>query len=271
MSGGRRARTRASRWGLPLLAGLASLAMAGTTANAQSIPFSVSAMENIFGAGHATAPGPGGAGAGELPTRIDLPAGTGRTLVFSGVTGSIDFGGCCVANGPDGVDGAGTAAAIDWDGIGGLTISRGRFLGGVFLDDTEPADPAPPDLVIPDVGFSSLAPSLRQSFFVGDGLTGSGSGDQQVFFVPDGATRLFLGFHDAGPPDTSLPGYYGDNSGAVTGGVIVNGAAPVPLASPLAGFAIVAAATLMTTFMASRRQGAGRTVDARHASESART
>jgi len=29
--------------------------------------------------------------------------------------------------------------------------------------------------------------------------------------------RLFLGVHDAGPPDNTLPGFYNDGSGSVTG------------------------------------------------------
>lgn len=224
-------------FGLALVLGLAS------AASAQSVPFSVPATANIYGAGHATPPAPGGGGGGVLPTRIDLPPGTGRTLVFSNVTGSIDFGPCCPTNGPDGIDSSGSGAAIDWDGIGGMTIARGRFLTGVFLDDTEPMDPVPPDLVIPDIGFTELAPGLRQTFFVGDGLTGTGSGAPQVFQVPDGATRLFLGTQDAGPPNTAVPGFYGDNSGIVTGAVLVTGAPAVPVAG-LVGTALLLAAAL---------------------------
>ena len=100
-----------------------------------------------------------------------------------------------------------------------MTIARGRFLGAVFLDDSEPGDPPPGPLVIPDIGFASLAPGLRQSFFVGDGLTGTGAGDAQIFQVPPGATRLFLGVHDAGPPNTAVPGWYGDNSGSISADV----------------------------------------------------
>ncbi|HEY3242752.1 MAG TPA: hypothetical protein VGM03_05305 [Phycisphaerae bacterium] len=41
-----------------------------------------------------------------------------------------------------------------------------------------------------------VMPGLRQPFFIGDGLTGTGSGAVQQFLVPDGATRLFLGTID---------------------------------------------------------------------------
>jgi hypothetical protein len=39
---------------------------------------------------------------------------------------------------------------------------------------------------------------LQQSFFIGDGLTGTGVGSVQTFIAPEGATRLFLGSMDGG-------------------------------------------------------------------------
>jgi len=47
---------------------------------------------------------------------------------------------------------------------------------------------------------------LNQVFFIGDGLTGDGTGTVQQFNVPVGATRLVLGFVDA-------PNYQGDAGG----------------------------------------------------------
>jgi hypothetical protein len=44
---------------------------------------------------------------------------------------------------------------------------------------------------------SFLAPGLKQIFFIGDGLTGTGSGSIQTFHIPAGATRLFLGTMDS--------------------------------------------------------------------------
>jgi hypothetical protein len=37
---------------------------------------------------------------------------------------------------------------------------------------------------------------LQQLFFIGDGLTGTGSGSVQTFIVPSGATQLYLGTGD---------------------------------------------------------------------------
>jgi hypothetical protein len=65
-----------------------------------------------------------------------------------------------------------------------------------------------------NTSFAELSPLLNQTFFIGDGLTGSGSGNIQRFLVPDQATRLFLGFAD-GNGIQGLPGYYSDNSGSV--------------------------------------------------------
>ena len=53
--------------------------------------------------------------------------------------------------------------------------------------------------------FASLAPERRQVFYIGDGLTGTGSGIRQHYTAPAGATRVLLGTMDA---------VYTDNSGA---------------------------------------------------------
>jgi hypothetical protein len=172
----------------------------------------VPATSNIWGAGHVVPPGPAGGGAGTLPTMIELPCGVDRTLRFTAVTGQIDYGGCCVPNGPDGVPFA-PCEILPWGGISGMLIDQGRFLTGVFLDDSEPVDPAPGSLDFTgSIDFASVGPDLGQTFFVGDGLTGTGAGSLQEFLVPDGATRLFLGVYDF-YQCLGLPGGYGDNSG----------------------------------------------------------
>lgn len=189
------------------LAALMPTAQAATV----SVSTSVDAMANIWGAGHA-APSSLIGGAGVLPIVINIPTGA-TSVVFDNVDGLVDYGPCCDPNGADGIAvTAGQGASISYQGIAGLDVPRARFLAGVFLDASEPVDPAPAGLVITDVDFTSLAPELRQSFFIGDGLTGSGSGTLQVFSVPTNATRLFLGFHDS---YQGLPGYFHDNTGAL--------------------------------------------------------
>ena len=56
---------------------------------------------------------------------------------------------------------------------------RVMFLAGVFLDDTDPIGltaPSSLDFGSGDLGrsFTSLAPGLRQTFYVGDGLARRG-------------------------------------------------------------------------------------------------
>ena len=170
-----------------------------------------------FGAGHGAAPGPGGGGGGSLPVLKTLPPGIGRTVQFTSVTGTISFGSCCPTTGGDG---SATGSSLDhplWGGLAGTSFAaRGRYLVGVFLDDTEPMDPAPARLSFVDGSFTSLSPGLRQIFFVGDGLTGEGVGSVQTFHVPDTATRLYLGFQDRCPNIPDQPGWYADNTGSLS-------------------------------------------------------
>lgn len=202
-----------------LLAGVLVLLAAPASANVLVVPGDA----NIFGAGHASPPAPGGDGPGSLPPVFTFAAQAGQVLTFSGVFGTVS---CCNSSmtGPDGGPYAsGTTDITSFGGISGIVDDQHTmFLVGVFLDDAEPADPAPARL---DFGagqlgenFVALAPQLGQVFYIGDGLTGTGTGLTQTFFVPPTATRLFLGFADAqefGDP-VSAPGWYGDNLGQLT-------------------------------------------------------
>ena len=116
-------------------------------------------------------------------------------------------------------------AMDSFGGISGMKLfesvpgdRRVMFLSGVFLDNTDPINltaPASLDFSSTSLGhsFSSLTPELQQTFFIGDGLTGEGSGTIQSFLVPDGATRLFLGIVD-GAYFVGGPDYYDNNVGS---------------------------------------------------------
>jgi hypothetical protein len=122
-------------------------------------------------------------------------------------------------------------------------------LAGVFLDDVEPdLAPTPPPLDFSDVGlgmhFMTLSPGLRQVFFIGDGLTGNGTGDLQQFIAPAGATRLFLGVVD-------VQGW-SDNTGGF--GVNVNGPAPAAAPEPGSLMLVGVGATLILLSRAARRR-----------------
>jgi hypothetical protein len=120
-----------------------------------------------------------------------------------------------------------TTFYVDMDSFGGISgmklfestpaDRRVMFLAGVFLTDDEPTAPAPASLDFSSTAigrsFSELSPQLQQTFYIGDGLTGEGTGTAQTFWVPDGATRLFLGIVD-GAYFVGGPNYYDNNAGS---------------------------------------------------------
>ena len=220
---------------LPLAVAAIVVLCSGVTHGA--IQMSVPGPANIFGAGHAVAPAPAGGGGGVLPPSYSFDAGSGKVLEFSSVTGIVwpIWPYFC---GPDGYDTFPTDIS-SYGGISGIVhlgsnpaamgtadqTGRALFLTGVFLDDNEPSvgqTPARLDFSYGADAFLTLAPEIGQTFFIGDGLTGTGSGSVQQFYVPETATRLFLGFADAGY-FIGLPGAYGsgldpfsDNGGWLT-------------------------------------------------------
>jgi hypothetical protein len=124
-------------------------------------------------------------------------------------------------------EGSPTTFYVDMDSFGGISgmklfestpaDRRVMFLAGVFLTDDEPTALAPASLDFSSTAigrsFSELSPLLQQTFYIGDGLTGEGSGSVQTFWVPDGATRLFLGIVD-GAYFVGGPDYYDNNAGS---------------------------------------------------------
>ena len=133
----------------------------------------------------------------ESPVEVlGLPLTPGTALTFS-VTGSVNFFGGAPTDPPDGGGFFGGTASND--GIAGMNAPVDALVG-VFLDSTQPSlSAAPAGLDFSAAGglsFASLSPGLKQVFFIGDGLTGNGSGGVQQFIIPTGTTRLFLGTAD---------------------------------------------------------------------------
>jgi hypothetical protein len=195
-----------------------------------TVILNVSGQANIWAAGHTALP-PGTDGIG--PPAFHFQSGSNQVLVFTSVSGLVSIGAdngyVFGFHGPDGITNTpynDSSSAIE--GISGFVDNnRIAAMVGVFLDDTEPTNPAPPSLDFSDAGiighsFSSLAPQLRQIFFIGDGLTGTGSGSLQIFVVPPTATRLCLGL-----PDNP----YHDNSGSFTATFTISSLSPVPALS----------------------------------------
>lgn len=192
----------------------ASLAMvASGSALAQSGSLFVDAKANIFGYG-ASAPAPGGGGGGIVAPVIALSAGTGRTATFF-ATGQAGWQSVPV-NGPDGGSFSGSTNIPAVGPISGYNAPLSGHLVGVFIEAGDISALAAPGVIsYPNLAaFSqaSYSPGLRQVFFIGDGLTGTGSGSTQVFNVPDGAGFLVLGIADAFGFNAQA-GFYGDNVG----------------------------------------------------------
>lgn len=180
-----------------------------------------------------------GGGDGTAPITFSFTPGSNLVLTFSSVTGLTN---CCglggtPSGGPDGANltGSGLTDVSSSGGIAGARAFGQMFLAGVFIDSTNPPSGVAPERLdytsgTIQVDAASVAPLLNQSFFIGDGLTGTGSGSTQQFFVPDGADTLVLGFLDA-IAFVGVPDFYGDNPGSLNATFSV---APVPLPGALA-------------------------------------
>ncbi|MDR3437143.1 hypothetical protein [Telmatospirillum sp.] len=177
---------------------------------AQASIVTIDAAENIYGAGSSILPG-----GGLSPTKIDLIPNVSY-LTF-GAYGRITINGGGNRNNPDGI-GARPASSsnIGYDSISGIYAPGAGYLVGLFVGPNGPLGPKPAALNFTPgaigTSFLSLAPTLDQTFFIGDGFS---QGQQQTFFVPNGATELYLGISDA-ENYNGQPGSYRDNSGSYT-------------------------------------------------------
>lgn len=133
----------------------------------------------------------------------------------------------CTVPSPDGVGFFPHATGAE-NGISNVNAPLNSLIG-VFLGNGAPnGNPAPATLDFGSLGtsFLMLSPLLQQAFFIGDGLTGTGTGTLQSFVAPAGATRLFLGTMDGF-------GWY-NNVGAYDVAINVsNPTVPLPGALPL--------------------------------------
>jgi len=111
------------------------------------------------------------------------------------------------------------------NGISLANLPAGALVG-VFLAAGGPSGATPTALNFTGSGgigtaFGSLSPELDQLFFIGDGLTGTGSGSTQQFIAPSGATMLYLAVSDS-------VGASNGNSGSITANVSSSAVAPIP-------------------------------------------
>jgi hypothetical protein len=138
----------------------------------------------------------GGADKAPAASPVEVPVVGASTLTFSASGGTSYTGGFCVGSSPDGGCTVLVVSQGPANGLSSLACPMNALLG-VFLDATVPGGQPPMPLdASGSNAFTTLAPLLRQVFFIGDGLTGTGSGSVQQFAVPPGATRLALGSSD---------------------------------------------------------------------------
>jgi hypothetical protein len=191
-----------------------------------AVIYTVPATANIFSAGLASPVAPAGGGAGTLPVMVTLSSGA---LQFS-ASGIVNYDGT-VDVGPDGYPLDAGENVNAYGGVSGYKGQTGALLG-VFLSNATPAAPAPStiDFTTAGVGtsFLNLSPQIGQVFFIGDGQTAGHLA--QTFFVPSGATRLFLGIADCSG-GSGDPGFYDDNVGSYSVNVVV----PEPGSAALLG------------------------------------
>ena len=199
-------------------AGIAVALLPGAPA-AQDSATEVPGSTNIWLAGDAQPPS--SSEQGVLPPSVRIP--DGATAFTARVTGTI---GCCGENPgsipPDGSDSSTTITPTSGS-IGPYAGNSNIPFVGVFLRG-DPSGARPPELGADDDGdFRSLAPALKQPFFIGDGRRTGGA--EQTFRVPEGANRLYLGIADAFAFQGE-PGSYQDNAGSFSARIRFDGGQP---------------------------------------------
>jgi len=197
------------------------------TAAAQSFLVRVEAKADIYRAGE-TRPAGKNFGQGLIPPSVTLPAGT-QCVTFGKATGNqtcAASAGCITIdnnepegthyNDPDGVGAYPSSSSnLGRRAISGIAAPYAGYLTGLFTPAGGPKGPAPAPLDFTKgkrTAFTLLAPALDQTFFVGDGRNGDGTGITQKFSVPATAATLYLGISDA-PSFSGAPGAYLDNVG----------------------------------------------------------
>lgn len=148
---------------------------------------------SVAGDGYDTAP----AESPVLVTGNPIHGGTVVTFSASGIIshGFFDESG----HGPEGVlDSITSRIPGPENGIGNINAPFDAVLG-VFLDSSAPNLLPPPSMLnfgtAAQRDFLTLAPALRQPFFIGDGHTSLGV--VQQFTAPAGTTRLYIGVMDS--------------------------------------------------------------------------
>lgn len=138
----------------------------------------------------------------------DLPVVPGQKIYFRKTEGMTSY-----ADADDYTAEGNTSWIVQQKSSNGINSTKAPLnaLVGIFLNDNAPnttsANSALDFSTPASRNFSSLAPGLKQVFFIGDGMTSSG--ELQEFTVPAGATRFYLGMMDE-------KAWWWDNTGTIT-------------------------------------------------------
>ncbi len=213
--------------------------------NATATTLIVNAQDDLYNAG-------AGGFDGNSPGFIDV---TGlASITFAVAPGTVTVNGG-TQNDADGVGSVSGEFNTGGNSISGITVPTAGFVAGVFEGATLRATPAALNFTSGTPGslsFASLSPLLHQAFFIGDGRTGDATGATQIFYVPTGATPLYLGLTDA-CGYSGGPSCFSDNSGTFTVtaegvGVVGGVTEPATWALLLIGFGSIGAATRARRF-----------------------
>lgn len=144
------------------------------------------------------------------PSGVLLPTMCGQHVEFEMGSTSTCGNGLCVDGVPvayvqDGVDRENSVTDVGASaGISGIRTPGKLPLLGLFLGPAGTVTPPTLDFTLIGTDFTDLHPLVNQVFFIGDGLTGTGSGSRQRFWTSEGADRIVVGFLESatagGPP-----------------------------------------------------------------------
>jgi hypothetical protein len=184
----------------------------GNLALEQGTTVMVDARGDIFSAGMLK---PDQNRGGVMPSALTLVPGGGFIIVTS-VRGKTGCNANTPAAPPDGgwCAGGNTDLLTAGNASGIIDHKHTQPLVGVFLGPKPGTPPQRLDFTDHEA-FAELSPLLGQTFYIGDGLTGTGSGVPQRFLIPSGAVMLYLGYGD-GYAFQGAPGWYSDNTGGVS-------------------------------------------------------